>query len=313
MYIVLARRFEEDGTVRGSLWESYEFHAQYRNQIHEGDTFVYSRVSHSRREDRRYFGTGVIGAVGQIGDNLYEAKLLSCKRFRETVPIYHGDSYVETLGYETVRESPVPPWQHSVRPLSEAACRYILQEAIELIDVASGAAAPPEPAPAEEPQPEETAAEEEAVTQEEPEDAPAEEFPQPEEPEAAEETAKAEGDAGGQPPGEEPAESGALETAEKEEPGAPTAARAGVRVRVLSEPLEEAPTADTAGEDGENAAPGASAVSGFSNLIGILAIILVFAVLVIVFVPVLWIRIPLVVIAAAFFAYYGLLLLKELK
>ncbi len=48
--------------------------------------------------------------------------------FEKKVPIYLPDGgYVEQLGYDTVRKSINPPWQSSVRPLSEQAYSYILQ------------------------------------------------------------------------------------------------------------------------------------------------------------------------------------------
>ena len=37
-----------------------------------------------------------------------------------------GGGYVEQLGYQSVRKSPNPPWQNSVRPLSQEAYNYIL-------------------------------------------------------------------------------------------------------------------------------------------------------------------------------------------
>ena len=39
------------------------------------------------------------------------------------------EGYIEQLGYETVRKSINPPWQSSIRPLSEEAYCYIMDRA----------------------------------------------------------------------------------------------------------------------------------------------------------------------------------------
>lgn len=55
---------------------------------------------------------------------------------RKKVPIYLPENkYIEQLGYETVRKSPTPPWQSSIRPLSEEAYQYILANAGGLISI----------------------------------------------------------------------------------------------------------------------------------------------------------------------------------
>lgn len=48
------------------------------------------------------------------------------KKLKEYLP---DGKYVEQLGYETVRKSPTPPWQSSVRPLSQQAYDYIISAA----------------------------------------------------------------------------------------------------------------------------------------------------------------------------------------
>lgn len=58
------------------------------------------------------------------------AKLLDCQQFERKVPIYLPDGgYIEQLGFETVRKSLNPPWQSSIRPLSQEAYDYILKAA----------------------------------------------------------------------------------------------------------------------------------------------------------------------------------------
>lgn len=63
-------------------------------------------------------------------DDKGTAKLLDCQQFERKVPIYLPDGgYIEQLGFETVRKSLNPPWQSSIRPLSQEAYDYILKAA----------------------------------------------------------------------------------------------------------------------------------------------------------------------------------------
>lgn len=56
--------------------------------------------------------------------------MLNCQKFENKVPIYLPDGgYIEELGYESVRNSITPPWQSSVRPISQRAFDYIINAA----------------------------------------------------------------------------------------------------------------------------------------------------------------------------------------
>jgi hypothetical protein len=44
-----------------------------------------------------------------------------------------GGGYIEQLNYESIRKKENPPWQSSIRPLSEEAYKYIIAHAGALI------------------------------------------------------------------------------------------------------------------------------------------------------------------------------------
>ena len=60
--------------------------------------------------------------------NFY-AEILTGHRFSKTVPIYSSgaDRYIESLGYNTVRDSPNPSWRNSIRKISDEAFIEILK------------------------------------------------------------------------------------------------------------------------------------------------------------------------------------------
>lgn len=130
MIIILSQKIGSDSVYTGDeVFKVYHYPARYRNQIHTGDTFVYYQGNRYDKSQRYYFGTGKIGGIRQIDEENYYAELLNVVRFEKKVPIYlPDDGYVEQLEYETVRRSMNPPWQSSIRPLSEAAYEYILQK-----------------------------------------------------------------------------------------------------------------------------------------------------------------------------------------
>jgi len=115
------------------LFSVYHFPKKYRNQISVGDTFIYYQGDRHKRENRYYYGTGKIGRVYKTSENDYYAELVDCNRFNAIVPIYKEGGYIEQLDYETIRKSPTPPWQSSIRPLSEGAYKLILLKANGLI------------------------------------------------------------------------------------------------------------------------------------------------------------------------------------
>ena len=129
MLIILSQRIDTESVYSDKVFETYHYPSRYKNQIHEGDTFVYYQGNRYVKEQRYYFGTGIVGTVSTPDGENYYAQLLNIQKFTKTVPIYLPDGqYVEQLGFDTVRKSPTPPWQSSVRPLSKAAYDYIISE-----------------------------------------------------------------------------------------------------------------------------------------------------------------------------------------
>ena len=129
MLIILSQKIDSESSYSDELFHVYHYPSRYRNQIHEGDMFIYYQGNRLKREDRYYFGAGTIGTIRTENDEDYYAELINCTRFVNKVPIYlSDDEYVEQLGYETVRNSPVPPWQSSIRPVSQKAFDYIMEK-----------------------------------------------------------------------------------------------------------------------------------------------------------------------------------------
>ena len=129
MIIILSQKIDTESVYTGDeVFRTYHYPRKYRNQIHMGDVFVYYQGNQYDKSQRYYFGTGRIGNIKMEDEDNYYAELLNVVRFEKKVPIYLPDGgYVEQLGYDTVRKSINPPWQSSVRPLSEQAYAYILQ------------------------------------------------------------------------------------------------------------------------------------------------------------------------------------------
>ena len=136
MFIILSQKIDTESTYSDEVFSSYHYPARYKNQIHEGDIFIYYQGNRFVKEQRYYFGTGVIGKIISTDEENYYATLENVRQFEKTVPIYLPEGrYVEQLGYEAVRKSPTPPWQSSIRPLSEEAYNYILANSGEQISV----------------------------------------------------------------------------------------------------------------------------------------------------------------------------------
>ena len=129
MYIILSQRKDIESQYMDELFSIYHFPPKYRNQIHAGDVFLYYQGDRHAQEHRYYYGTGRIGHIYQIGNDDYYAELVDCHSFCSVVPIYMDKGYIESLDYQIVRKNPTPPWQSSIRPLSEKAAKFILEKA----------------------------------------------------------------------------------------------------------------------------------------------------------------------------------------
>lgn len=130
MLVILSQKVDSESSYADELFSLYHYPARYKNQLHEGDIFVYYQGNRFDKSQRYYFGTGTVGKIFTTDGENYYAELVSCRLFGKKVPIYLPDGgYIEQLGYESVRNSINPPWQSSVRPLSREAYNYILNAA----------------------------------------------------------------------------------------------------------------------------------------------------------------------------------------
>lgn len=97
---------------------SHRHSNRWGKPLEEGNRFV--------KEQRYYFGIGTVGKIATTDGENYYANLLNCQEFQKKVPIYLPDGgYIEQLDYEEVRKSINPPWQSSIRPISQKAFNYI--------------------------------------------------------------------------------------------------------------------------------------------------------------------------------------------
>lgn len=139
MLVILSQKIDTPSSYEDELFSVYHYPSRYKNQLHTGDTFVYYQGNRYDTEQRYYFGTGMIGEIYCADEDNYYAKLICCRKFEKKVPIYlPGEGYIEQLDYESVRKSGNPPWQSSVRALSDKAYQYILSCAGSLVSPRGG-------------------------------------------------------------------------------------------------------------------------------------------------------------------------------
>lgn len=130
MLVILSQKVDSESSYADELFSSYHYPARYKNQLREGDTFIYYQGNRYDKSQRYYFGTGTVGKILTTDGENYYAELVSCRQFGKKIPIYLPDGgYIEQLDYESVRKSINPPWQSSIRPLSQKAYDYILSVA----------------------------------------------------------------------------------------------------------------------------------------------------------------------------------------
>ena len=130
MLVILSQKVDTESSYADELFNSYHYPAKYRNLLHKGDVFIYYQGNRYDKSQRYYFGVGTVGEILTTDGENYYAKLLDCQQFEKKVPIYLPDGgYIEQLGFDSVRKSVNPPWQSSIRPLSQEAFDYILNAA----------------------------------------------------------------------------------------------------------------------------------------------------------------------------------------
>ena len=131
MPIILSQRVDTGSDYNDVPFVMYHFPKRYRKQINSGDLFLYYQGNRLNKEQRYYFGTGIIGRIELCDDGgHYNAWFLETHRFTRRVPIYNpAGGYYESLDYASVRKSEIPPWQNSIRPVSDNAFNVILAAA----------------------------------------------------------------------------------------------------------------------------------------------------------------------------------------
>ena len=138
MYIILSQRIDIESEYSDDLFQLYHYPARYKNQIHEGDIFIYYQGDRLVKEHRYYFGTGKIGHIWTDDGENYYATIVEAAKFLHKVPIYQSETtYYESIGFRSVRNSIQPPWQSSVRPLSIEAYNAIIKQADQIVPIKS--------------------------------------------------------------------------------------------------------------------------------------------------------------------------------
>ena len=130
MLVILSQKIDTESEYADDLFNTYHYPARYKNLLHKGDVFIYYQGNRYNKDQRYYFGVGTVGEILSADGKNYYAKLIDCQQFEKKVPIWLPDGgYIEQLDYQEVRNSVNPPWQSSIRPVSQRAFDYILNRA----------------------------------------------------------------------------------------------------------------------------------------------------------------------------------------
>lgn len=130
-FVVLGQKIEKESTYEDVLFSRYHFPKSYKNQVKEGDRFLYYQGNQGPQLHKRYyFGYGVVGKIypdPKMPGSLY-AELLDARPLPQKVSAYQSPgSFFESIHYESVRKSLLPNWRQSVRRISRAAFETILK------------------------------------------------------------------------------------------------------------------------------------------------------------------------------------------
>ncbi|QHE51674.1 HNH endonuclease [Pontibacillus sp. HMF3514] len=128
MFIIIGQRIDYNSSYKDIPFKEYHFPKKYRYQVQQGDIFIYYQGDRHKKENRYYYGCGLIGeiTVSNNGED-YFAKIEKAYRFPNNVPIYNPDGgYYESIGYQQIRKKEIPAWQNSIRKLSITAFEEII-------------------------------------------------------------------------------------------------------------------------------------------------------------------------------------------
>jgi hypothetical protein len=131
-FVVLGQKIETDSTYEDIPFSRYHFPRTYKNQVREGDRFLYHQGNQGPQLHKRYyFGYGVVGEIypdPEKPGSLY-AELLDARPLPQKVSAYRSPgAFFESIAYDSVRKSLLPNWRQSVRPISQAAFETILEK-----------------------------------------------------------------------------------------------------------------------------------------------------------------------------------------
>ena len=133
MLVILSQRVDYESDYCDVLFDTYHYPSRYKSRLSVGDVFIYYQGNRYSREQRFYFGVGTVSKIRTDSEN-YFAKLSNCFEFQHKVPIYlPKGGYIEQLLDDGALKDKNPPWQNSIRPLSQSSFNYILEKAGNLI------------------------------------------------------------------------------------------------------------------------------------------------------------------------------------
>ena len=129
MSVILSQHIDKVSDYDDIPFSVYHFPERYKNQVQIGDMFLYYQGDRWKKENRYYFGVGVIGTIEVSSDGHdYYAHILDGLPFLKKVPIYNPKGgYFESLDFEGVRKKEIPPWLSSIRPISNLAFDSIIE------------------------------------------------------------------------------------------------------------------------------------------------------------------------------------------
>jgi predicted HNH restriction endonuclease len=127
--IIISQRIDYDSEYDDEPFQKYHYPKRYRNLIKTGDLFIYYQGDRHKRENRYYYGTGIVGDITMSKDGeYYFADILYGLKFPNNVPIYNSiGGYYESIGYDLVRKKINPPWQSAIRKLSSSSFKEIIK------------------------------------------------------------------------------------------------------------------------------------------------------------------------------------------